>query len=96
MLRELGGHFAKMCAESPNGGKVIFNMEDPEVFKLLIDYAYTNDIPYVSVRANAHDKAQQLRHLVQFYALADKFVSPTRALSLSPCLHVFQILRGAT
>ncbi|KAH6709082.1 hypothetical protein BKA61DRAFT_677984 [Leptodontidium sp. MPI-SDFR-AT-0119] len=73
MLRDLGGVFTQMCAESPSGTKVNLKNEDPEVFKLLIDYAYTEEIPHVSVWSNANEKAAQLRNLIQFYALADKF-----------------------
>ncbi|KAH7363921.1 hypothetical protein BKA65DRAFT_389525, partial [Rhexocercosporidium sp. MPI-PUGE-AT-0058] len=73
MLRDLGGKFTQMCVDSPSGTKVLLKHEDPEVFKLLLDYAYTDEIPHVSVWANANEKAIQLRNLIQFYALADKF-----------------------
>ena len=42
---------------------------------VLIDFAYSGEIPMVSVYADEREKGVELRRLVQFYALLEKFVS---------------------
>ncbi|KAK0119332.1 hypothetical protein ONS95_008174 [Cadophora gregata] len=73
ILRDVGGMFVKMCEESPNGSNVRMPEEDPEVIKLLIDYAYSDELPMVSVFSTEGERGVELRRLVQFYALLDKF-----------------------
>ncbi|PVH85711.1 hypothetical protein DL98DRAFT_36737 [Cadophora sp. DSE1049] len=73
ILRDVGGVFAKMCEESPSGSKILLPEEDPEVIKLLIDYAYSDELPMVSVHSNEGERGVELRRLVQFYALVEKF-----------------------
>jgi len=46
-----------------------------EVSVVLIDFAYSDEIPMVSVYADEREKGVELRRLVQFYALLEKFVS---------------------
>ncbi|KAL2072710.1 hypothetical protein VTL71DRAFT_12053 [Oculimacula yallundae] len=73
LLRDLGGYFMGVCNESPSGARVLMPIEDPDVIKLLIDYVYSSVLPQIFVHATPNEKAIQLRHLIQFYALADKF-----------------------
>ncbi|CZT09947.1 hypothetical protein WAI453_007128 [Rhynchosporium graminicola] len=72
VLRELGGYFSQMCNE-PDASRIILTNEHPEVVKLLIEFAYSNELPEVSLYATNGEKASQLRYLVQFYAMVDKF-----------------------
>lgn len=53
--------------------RVTLGREDPEVFKLFIEYLYTKNVPQVLAGMTSQASSKRLRDLCQLYAFADKF-----------------------
>lgn len=45
LLRDCGGIFKEMCDNTAPGATVALKTENPEVFKLFIDYIYSDKAP---------------------------------------------------
>ena len=74
LLLSAGHIFADMFppGRKPNE-RVTLGKEDPQVFKLFVEYLYTKTIPHVHGSMASHANEQRLHDLCQLYAFSDKF-----------------------
>jgi hypothetical protein len=74
LLLASGSIFSDMFpADRKPTERVTLGMEEPEVFKLFIEYLYTKAMPRAHAAAPAAANAQRFRDLCQLYAFTDKF-----------------------
>lgn len=74
LLLDAGPIFADMFPPSRKPtDRVILGKEDPQVFKLFVEYLYTKAVPRVQGVMNAQYNDQRLQYLCKLYAFCDKF-----------------------
>jgi hypothetical protein len=74
LIRRTSAYFFDMYkTEPPAGRRFALNDEDPQVFKLFVEFLYTQRVPAVSTTMSDGARALRTKQLCQLYAFADRF-----------------------